>query len=128
MMIALTPESVASDASALVLCTGAPKTAQEALLPPAAGGAALAAIAMATGLRSVDYAVDDDASGRTLAVAAQNNVAVGSTGTANHVALLDIAAEPPRLLLVRALPIEIDMVESGTVALPAFSVSLDAHA
>lgn len=126
-MICLSPERIARDASALILCADAPISAMEATTPPSAGGKALAATAMATGLGGVDYAAEDTKWGPALSISAQTSVAVGTSGRASHVALVDIAADPPRILLVHALGDPVDVLETEPASLPALTVKMSNH-
>ncbi|MEI6418870.1 MAG: hypothetical protein WCO82_07380 [Sphingomonadales bacterium] len=64
-----------------------------------------------------------DVSGRKVTVAAKNNLSVLSGGTADHVALLDVAGS--RLLYVTTCPAQA-LVPGGTVSIAAWAVEIGA--
>jgi hypothetical protein len=97
----------------VTLCSAEPTTYAE--------GNATYALADVT-VDSSDFTIaDGDSSGRKVTVAAQNGVTVDSTGTATHVALLDVSGT--RLLYVTTCTSQ--AVTSGNTAnIPAFDIEI----
>jgi hypothetical protein len=93
---------IASRADTLVLCSGAPDTAREAVTPVTSGGRMICASALIAGLGNGDFAVAAGVkSGRRLVVGAQEGLAVAVSGVADHLALVNSAGN--EVLLVTAL-------------------------
>lgn len=106
--------NVVASATRLVALNGQPASFA------AANSGRLAEATMAPG----DYALAaGDVSGRKVTVAAKNNLAVLSGGTADHVALLDVAGS--RLLYVTTCPAQA-LVTGGTVSIAAWAVEIGA--
>lgn len=79
---------------------------------------ALADVTMASG----DFTLaNGDTSGRKLTVASKSGVTVDTTGTANHVALLDVSGS--RLLYVTTAPTQA-LAAGGTMTFNAWKVEL----
>ncbi len=108
--------AVASSATRLVAVNGQPASF-------AAANAGKLAEATLTG---GDFSLAaGDVSGRKVTVAAKSGLAVLAAGTADHVALLDVAGS--RLLYVTTCPAQA-LVTGGTVAIAAWSIEIGAPA
>ena len=106
--------AVASSATRLVAVNGQPGSF-------AAANAGKLAEATLTG---GDFSLaPGDVSGRKVTVAAKSGLAVIAAGTADHVALLDIAGS--RLLYVTTCPAQA-LVGGGTVSIAAWSIEIGA--
>lgn len=76
--------AVIAEATTLLVCSSQPADRAEALT------AALADVALTAGDGNGDFTISDgDTSGRKVAVAAQADIPVDTTGEATHVALID---------------------------------------
>lgn len=113
-------EYIASRADTLVLCSGAPETAREAVTPATSGGRMLCTSTLIAGLGSGDFTVADGlVSGRRLIVSAQEGLAVTASGVADHLAVVNSADD--EVLLVAALT-EVQTLTAGSViSLNSFS-------
>lgn len=106
-------ELVESNCTRLTACNAQPTTFAE--------GNATFALADVT-VDSSDFTVGDgDASGRKVAVAAQSAVPVDATGTATHVALLDVSNS--RLLYVTTSTSQA-LTSGNSVNLPTFDIEI----
>jgi hypothetical protein len=104
---------VKSNATRMVACTGQPATYAEANTTMK-----LAEVTMA----SADFTLANGAtSGRRITVAAKSAVPITATGTANHVALLDVANS--RLLYVTTAPGQA-LTSGATVAIGAWDIEI----
>lgn len=106
--------AVASSATRLIAING----------QPASFAAADAGKLAEAPLAGVDFALAaGDVSGRKVTVAAKTGLAVIAAGTADHVALLDVAGS--RLLYVTTCPAQA-LVSGGTVSIAAWSIEIGA--
>lgn len=107
-----------AEGNALHLCAGQPLSYAEATTTPGAAvapavGRSLGNIALTPGLGGGDFtAAAGDVSGRKVTVAAQTGISVGSTGDADHVAVVDTVNG--RLLHVTTMPLQ--TVTAGNTA------------
>ena len=107
---------VASGATRMVAVTGQPASFS------AANAGKLAEAVLTSG----DFALAaGDISGRKVTVAAKTGLAVIAAGTADHVALLDVAGS--RLLYVTTCPAQA-LVSGGTVSIAAWAIEIGAPA
>ncbi len=105
-----------AEATALHLCAGQPATYAEATTAPATGKS-LGSIAMTPGIGTAgsDYSLaNGDTSGRKVTVAAQTGIGVATSGTADHVALVNTTTGQERLLHVTTMPAQ--AVTAGNTA------------
>lgn len=103
--------TIKNNANLMVACSAEPTTRTEAVTTYA-----LADVAMASG----DFTVaNGDTSGRKVTVAAKSAVAIDTTGTATHVALVDAT----RLLYVTTCTSQA-LTSGGTVDFPAWDVEI----
>ena len=104
---------VKNNCTRVTLCSAEPTTYAE--------GNATYALADVT-VDSSDFTIaDGDTSGRKVTVAAQSGVTVDTSGTATHIALLDVSGS--RLLYVTTTTSQV--VTSGNTAnLPAFDIEI----
>jgi hypothetical protein len=105
---------VASAATRLVAVNG----------QPASFAAAVAGTLTEATLSGGDFAIGPgDISGRKVTVAAKSGLAVTAAGTADHIALLDVAGS--RLLYVTTCPAQA-LVPGGTVNIASWSIEIGA--
>jgi hypothetical protein len=91
---------------------------------PASFAAAVAGSLTEATLTSGDFAIGPgDISGRKVTVAAKSGLAVTAAGTADHIALLDVAGS--RLLYVTTCPAQA-LVPGGTVNIASWSIEIGA--
>lgn len=101
----------AAEANLLTVCSAQPTTRTEAVTTYK-----LADVAMTPGNGNGDYTIGNgDTNGRKLTVAQQSSIAVDSSGTATHIALVD----DTRLLLVTTCTSQV-LTAGNTVTVPAF--------
>jgi hypothetical protein len=111
---------IAERGDTLVLCAGAPESAEEALTPAGEGGRMLGRAAMVPGLGNGDFSLAPGVtSGRRLVVRGRERVAVVASGCADHLAL--VAAATGEVLVVTELAEPCEMHEGGTVTVRGFS-------
>lgn len=97
----------------ITVCSAEPTTYAE--------GNATYALADVT-VSNVDFTIGDgDTNGRKVAVAAQSSIAVDASGTATHVALLDVANS--KLLFVTTCPSQ-GVSSGGTVDVATFDIEI----
>lgn len=111
---------IASRADTLVLCSGAPETASEAVTPATLGGRMLCASPLIAGLGNGDFVVAAGvASGRRLIVSAQVGLAVAESGVADHLVVVNSADD--EVLLVTALAQAQSLTAGSVISLNSFS-------
>ena len=105
---------IKSNANLITVCTSQPTTRSQAIKVLASSGYKLASIATSAS----DYTIANGASsnGRKVTVGAQNSVEVDSTGSAQHVAIVD----GTRLLLVTTCTKQA-LTDGNKVNIPAFT-------
>lgn len=113
-------EYIASRADTLVLCSGPPVTASEAVTPVTSGGRMLCVSALIAGLGNGDFAVAAGVnSGRRLIVSARDNLAVVASGSADHLAVVSSARD--EVLMVTALTEAQPVTAGSVISLKSFS-------
>lgn len=111
---------IADRGTVLAICAGAPASYAQATTTPATGGRQLGSISLTAGLGNGDYSVTAGTSnGRQLVVAAQTNIAITASGTADHLALLDPTGS--RVLLVTSFATPRAVVAGDTVNIGSFA-------
>lgn len=106
--------AVASTATRMVAINGQ---------PPSFAAAVSGTLAQ-TSLTGADFSLAaGDISGRKVSVAAKSGLAVAAVGTADHIALLDVAGS--RLLYVTTCPAQA-LVTGGTVNIAGWSIEIGA--
>jgi len=105
---------IKSNATLITVCTTQPTTRSHAIKAPASSGYKLADIAVS----AADFTIGNGASsnGRKVTIGAQNSVDVDTTGSAEHVAIVD----GTRLLLVTTCTKQA-LTQGNKVNIPAFS-------
>lgn len=81
----------------------------------------LAATSMTTGDGNGDYTIGEgDVSGRKVTISQQTDIDIGTTGTANHVAIYDASV----VLFVTTCTAQ-GLTSGGTVTIPAFDIEIE---
>lgn len=108
---------IADNTKRLTVCNAQPTTYAE-------GNAtfALADITTTEGLGGGDFSLaNGDASGRKLTIAQQADIPIDTSGTATHIALLDV--DNSKLLAVTTCTSQV-LTAGGTVTTPAFDIEV----
>jgi hypothetical protein len=105
---------IKSNANLITVCTTQPTTRAQAIGAPASSGYKIASIAVSTS--DFTLAAGASSNGRKVTVGAQNSVDVDSTGSAEHVAIVD----GTRLLLVTTCTKQA-LTKGNKVNIPAFT-------
>ncbi len=114
---------VASRSDLLSVCAGAPDNLADATTLLSAGGKMLASVPLTEGFDGEDFALAPGlVSGRRLIVAAQTDLLIGDSGTADHVALIDSGGG--ELLSVTSLTSAQPVTAGTIVSLKSFSEEL----
>lgn len=107
---------VVNNGNLMTVCSAQPTTRNEAVVT-----FALADVALTVGDGLGDYTISNgDVSGRKANVAAQANVPVDTSGTGNHVAIVDAT----RLLLVTTTASAVALTSGGTVTISTFDLEV----
>lgn len=110
-------DNIADNCTRVVVCSTEPTTYAEANATYA-----LADVTVTAGDGNGDFTIaNGDTSGRKLTLAQQTAVAIDSTGSAQHVALLDVSNS--KLLLVTTCTAQ-TLTSGGTVTIPAFDMEV----
>jgi len=110
-------DAIADFGDRLTVCTQQPTTFTEAISGSGDGGYMIAWTPLTPSGGGPDYTYSDSASGRQVTVAAQSNFLVLESGTATHIAIVDISAQ--KLLAVTTCTSQ-SLTGGGLVATPSW--------
>lgn len=115
-------DAVADFGDRLTVCTAEPTTFTEAASGSGDGGYMIAFTPLTIGDGNGDYTYSDAASGRQSTVSAQSAFSVLESGTATHVAVVDVSAE--KLLGVTTCTSQ-PLTSGGLVATPSWAMAVN---
>jgi len=111
--------AIANYGNRLTICSSQPTTYVEAVSGSGSGGYMLAYTGLTPSAGGPDYTLSDSVSGRKCQVAAQSQFDVQESGTATHVAIVDVSEQ--KLLVVTTCNSQA-LTGGGLVSTPAWNI------